>query len=85
METRYALVWHAIVSDEAVAALPELAEASAETNEAAMEKLQMWAASRQESCTERKSCACADGTSFFDELTPKMIQSGITANMVTLV
>lgn len=84
MQTRYGFMWHVITSEDAVGAICESAETEASTVADAEAKIEAWLEEKRAAC-DAKECACKKfGGSITEKITPKMIISGMTVNMVKL-
>jgi hypothetical protein len=84
MKTRYGFVWHVITSEDAAGAICESVEVEAPTVAEAEEKIRAWIRQCQLAC-DVKECACKKyGGDITENISPKMIMSGMTQNMVKL-
>ena len=80
----YGFLWHVVSSNDAAAALCESAKVEASDTQTAKEKLETWLKLKRDSCTE-SDCACKEGGFIItNEVSPKMIMSGMTQRMITL-
>lgn len=84
MAKLYAFLWHVnhndmVASEGAGGSHCESAEADKSTEKKAKSVLKAWLAKRQESCGDSD---CEHTPIITDELSPKMIMAGMTANMV---
>ncbi len=84
MKTRYGFVWHVITSEDAAGAICESAEVKASTIAEAEKKIEAWIKECQVAC-DATECACKKfGGDIAEDISPKMIMSGMTQNMVKL-
>lgn len=83
MITRYAFLWHVLSTEDCAASLCESAETEAPTEWEAEDKLKKWFELKQKNCSE-DTCECKKGGFLTDNITPKMIMSGMTQDMVKI-
>ena len=84
MKKLYAFLWHVnhdeqMASEGAGGAYCESAETEKPTKKAAKSALEAWLNQRQKTCSDS---GCEHTPIITDELRPKMIMAGMTANMV---